>query len=349
MRSDWKDFLNTQGARIEGGRLLDFGDTHAERTAMLNGTVITDLSRFGVLACSGGDAAIFLHSQLTNDIKGLPTDSSVYAAYCSAKGRMLANFLVWRRAGKADQSLPERFELLMPDELLSSIKVRLNIFLMRAKAKIDDVTDSHVHIGIAGPRAAVILQESQFVVPDEPHKVTQSDGHVLIRLEQNRFILSIDPEKAPAAWKSLTQLCTPVGSACWEWLDIRAGIPWLGHATQGQFIPQMANLELIGGVSFKKGCYPGQEIVARTQYLGQVKRRMVRARIETDLAPEAGDALFGIHADSESNGMVVNAQAGPDGGYDVLAVVQTSSLESGIRLHGPQGPTLTIFPLPYAV
>ena len=141
----------------------------------------------------------------------------------------------------------------------------------------------------------------------------------------------------------------PVGTPCWEWLDIRAGIPWITAATQEQFIPQMANLELIGGVNFKKGCYPGQEIVARTQYLGKVKRRMFLANVNAAALPIAGDPLFSTDPAAQESGMIVNAQSAPDGGYDVLAVLQTSSVEAGaVHLKAPDGPPLQFLALPYA-
>ena len=186
---------------------------------------------------------------------------------------MLANFLVWQMAGG--------FMLLLPEALLAPVRQRLGMFLLRAKAKIEDAGDDYIRIGIAGAQAAAILQEVVGDVPPAPHQVSQLTGGVLIRLEQERFLLVLEPAAAPAIWQALAARCTAVGSGCWEWLDIRAGIPWIGSATQEQFVPQMANMELIGGVSFKKGCYPGQEIVARTQYLGQLKRRMVLARIES--------------------------------------------------------------------
>lgn len=345
MRTDWQHFLAQQGGHIAHGRLLDFGDPQAERAAaecsvLSSGTVVTDLSGFGLLSCSGEDAAKFLHSQLSNDITGLAADASLYAAYCSAKGRMLANFLVWQMAG--------RFVLLLPDALLASLRQRLGMFVLRARARIEDASDDYVRIGIAGTQAAAILRDVAGPVPPAPHQVAQLDAGALIRLEQQRFLLVLEPAAAPALWQALAARCTAVGSGCWEWLDIRAGIPWLGNATQGQFVPQMANLELIGGVSFKKGCYPGQEIVARTQYLGQVKRRMVLARIASGAAPAAGDALFGTDNGDQANGMIVNVQAAPDGGYDVLAVVQTASLDGGVHLHSLAGPVLAILPLPYA-
>ncbi|HMC44514.1 MAG TPA: folate-binding protein, partial [Caballeronia sp.] len=126
--------------------------------------------------------------------------------------------------------------------------------------------------------------------------------------------------------------------------------PLITPATQEQFVPQMANMELIGAVNFQKGCYPGQEIVARTQYLGQIKRRMVLAHVTEDVMPQPGDELFSSALDGQASGMVVNAQAAPDGGYDLLAVIQTASItQATVRFKSVTGPTLSIQPLPYPV
>ncbi len=144
--------------------------------------------------------------------------------------------------------------------------------------------------------------------------------------------------------------CASGGGACWDWLKIRAGIPAITLSTQEQFIPQMVNLEAIGGVSFHKGCYPGQEIVARTQYLGKIKRRMYLANIRSVRPVAAGDELFSADMAEQSSGMVVNAAPAPDGGFDVLAVIQTSSVGAGeIYWKTLDGPALKIMPLPYSV
>ena len=165
--------------------------------------------------------------------------------------------------------------------------------------------------------------------------------------------LVIVPEKASAIWEGLSREAVPVGVSCWDWLEIKAGIPVITPATQEQFVPQMANLEAIGGVSFQKGCYPGQEIVARSQYLGKIKRRMYLANIRPGVSGnpvEAGDELFGADMGEQSVGMVVNASPSPDGGFDVLAVIQTSSVEAAtVHWKSLAGPSLQIMPLPYSL
>jgi tRNA-modifying protein YgfZ len=184
----------------------------------------------------------------------------------------------------------------------------------------------------------------------DDYAVARLSSTSVIRLPGNRFEIFVPPDAAPGAWQTLARRCVMVGAGRWEWLDIHAGLPTVMARTQEQFVPQMANLELIGGVSFKKGCYTGQEIVARSQYLGKVKRRMFLAHIASDLAPQPGDKLFGQGPEEQSGGMIVNAQPAPDGGYDTLAVVLSTSVEAGdVHWNTPDGPVLTFASLPYAI
>lgn len=340
MTPDWQNFLALRGAIFEAGVLRHFGNPQAELAAAKNGGILTELSRYGLLAFAGADATAFLHGQLTNDVKRLDERCSQYGGYCTAQGRMLASFLMWRMANG--------YCVQLPAELLESVRKRLTTFILRAKVTAEDVSDRYVRLGIAGRAAEAALQACALDVPPAPNGVTRVDDAVLLRLGEDRFELVVPQAEAPRWWDALAARLKPVGPACWEWLEIRAGIPSVRTATREQFVPQMANLELIGGVVFNKGCYPGQEIVARTQYLGKVKRRMYLARIEADTPPAEGDPLFGADFNGQASGMIVNAQAAPGGGYDVLAVVHTSSVEAGVNLKSPDGPPLRFQPLPYA-
>ena len=178
----------------------------------------------------------------------------------------------------------------------------------------------------------------------------------MIKIGEARFLISTNATGAGEIWPALSRDALPVGSACWDWLNIRSGIPVILPATQEQFVAQMVNLELIGGVNFKKGCYPGQEIVARMQYLGKLKRRMYLAHLDhtahpdnSDL-PQAGDELFSAEMEGQASGMVVNAAPAPEGGYDVLASVQSSSQQTRqVHWKSLQGTALRFLPLPYAL
>lgn len=341
MTSAWQDFLRERGACVDAGAASHFGDAAAELRAARDGGVLAPLTHLGLIACSGGDAQSFLHGQLSNDVKQMTPARSEYAAYCSAKGRMLANFLLWQE----DQT----YYLQLARSLLPAMQKRLAMFVLRAKVSLADASESRPVLGLAGEAAIGALQGLFDTIPQQAHQVVHDPAHgTLIALPGGRFQLIAELDAAKRLWRKLETVLQPVGAPCWEWLEIRNGLPLITPATQEQFVPQMANMELIGAVNFQKGCYPGQEIVARTQYLGQLKRRMRLAHVDAAIPPQAGDALFRADMEGQASGMVVNAQAAPDGGYDLLAVVQTTSAgEAALHLKSADGPALRVLPLPY--
>lgn len=342
MNLTWQNFLLEAGARIENGRVTAFGSSEAELKACKSGTILTDLSYLSLIGFSGEDAENFLQGQFSNDVRQIGANRSGYGGYCTPKGRLLANFLVWR-----DES---GYRLQLPAELRESIQKRLSMYVLRAKVKVRDASEELVRLGVAGVGAESAVRALFGAAPQADHEIVQGGQGVATRLPGGRFELAVKPEIAPEAWAALSQSCTPVGTSCWEWLEIRAGIPMITAPTQEQFVPQMANLEAIGGLSFKKGCYPGQEIVARTQYLGKLKRRLYLANIAAEAAPVAGDELFSADAEGQPSGMIVNAQPSPDGGYDVLAVIQIASVEANsIHWKTMDGPALRFLPLPYQI
>jgi hypothetical protein len=306
--------------------------------AAQSGTILADLSRSGVIGVNGEDSQTFLQGQTTNDVR-LATDRAQYNSLCTPKGRMLASFLLWRDA--------DGYFLQLPATLQAGIQKRLTMYVLRSKVKVRDAGDETVRLGVAGMGAEALLQAAIGALPPDVMGVVRHDKGTIIRLGATRFEVVTPLERGPALWEELSAQSTPAGSACWEWLEIHAGIPVILPQTQEQFTPQMANFEAIGGVSFTKGCYTGQEIVARTQYLGKVKRRMYLAHLVSDSAPQPGDELFGAEPTA---GMVVNAQPAPDGGYVLLAVIPTASVEAGaVHFKTPEGPTLHLMPLPYPV
>ena len=177
--------------------------------------------------------------------------------------------------------------------------------------------------------------------------MTIHHGKTVVALSAERFIVLAAPDHAAEVWNKLAPRGTSAGSAVWDWLAIRAGEPDITPVTQEQFVPQMVNFELLGGVNFQKGCYPGQEIVARMQYLGKLKRRMYLVHVETD-GVAAGNELFSVDLTGQASGMIVNAAPSPDGGTDALAVIQIeSALNHPIHWKTPDGPLLKPQALPY--
>ena len=340
MIESWKIFLQSQGALIEDRGVLHFGDPVRERAAAVDGTIVSDLSQLGVIAFAGDDTATFLQSQLTNDVRGLHADSAQWNAYCSPKGRLLGNFLMWRQA--------DDYCLQLAGDILPSVQKRLTMFIMRAKVQARDASDDNVRLVVAGKQAAAAVNAALGTIPETAmNSVTVEDGKV-IRVGDDKFVLSIAPAHAAKVWQSLCAFATPVGAPVWDWLRLNAGIPMIVTATQEQFVPQMVNLEVIGGVSFQKGCYPGQEIVARSQYLGKLKRRMFLAHVDAEAAP--GDALFSADIEGQATGTVVNAAPAPGGGFDVLVVAQVESAQTQtLHLKAADGAALTLKPLPYTL
>jgi tRNA-modifying protein YgfZ len=341
MTSDWTEFLQARGAILDAGVVRHFGDPAAELTAVAAGDVIADLSHLGLLGVSGDDAQAFLQAQLSCDLKALGDEASSLGAYCSPKGRMLASFLVWPEG--------DGYFLALSRTIVNPTAKRLGMFVLRSKVVVADRSGERRLIGAAGPAAERALHAALGPVPARPQGVSRSDGATVIRLAQDRFLLAVASGRAASLWTALSGALRPVGTPCWEWLDISAGIPHVTARTQDEFVPQMANLELLGGVSFHKGCYPGQEVVARTQYLGKAKRRMFLARVEGP-APAPGDPLFSEDLGDQASGMIVNAAPAPDGGIDVLAVVHApSAADSTVHLGSLTGAPLRFRPLPYAV
>jgi len=336
----WKNFLQSQGAVIENATVLHYGDPFAERAASVNGTIVADLSQLGVIAFHGDETVPFLQGQLTNDLRSLYANSAQWNGYCSPKGRLLGNFLVWRQG--ADYCLQ------LSGDILPGLLKRLSMFILRAKVQGRDASDETVRLVVAGTQALASVTAAMGAVPQSSmHSVATAAGQV-IRVGDDKFVLSIAPELAPAVWQMLRQSATPVGAPVWDWLRLNAGIPMIVAATQEQFVPQMVNLEVIGGVSFQKGCYPGQEIVARSQYLGKLKRRMFLAHVDGEAAP--GDNLYSADIEGQATGTVVNAAPAPTGGYDVLAVAQVESASTQtLHLKAADGAALILKPLPYAL
>lgn len=300
---------------------------------------VCDLTRAGLIRVSGADARAFLHGQLSCEVNALAPDRSTYGAYCTAKGRVLASFLLWRSG--------EDFFLQLPLPLVEPIRKRLAAYVLRSKVTLADASADWTCIGIAGA-AAELVQHAAGRGPRAIHEVAIVPDAMVLRLPPDRYEIVATRKKAPAIVEALTHGARSLDPEYWEWLEIRAGIPVITTATQEEFVPQMVNLDLIGGVSFTKGCYPGQEIVARTHHLGRVKQRMYLAHVAGEERPGPGDKLYSADLGEQASGTIVNAARAPDGGHDVLAVIQIASAESGnVHWKALDGPVLQRQLLPY--
>lgn len=336
MTQDWISFLATQGLAVDGD---SFGDSAGELVSARDGAVVAPLADLGLIRASGVDAAEFLHNLLTNDIKGMTAANARFAGFCTPKGRLLALFLIWREG--------DDFLLALPRDILPAMLKKLSMYVLRSKVKLSDATAERVLIGFS---SATALPAPELAADLPRFGVTSVEGGHAVRLDATRWLLALDANAASAGWQRLASAARPVGLAAWQWLEIAAGQPRVVAATQEAFVPQMLNMELpaVAGVSFSKGCYPGQEIVARTQYLGKVKRRTFRARIATLVAP--GTHVFAPETGDQHCGAIVSVAPSPSGGFECLVCVQSNAVEAGeVHVGMPAGERLDFLPLPYAL
>jgi len=289
------------------------------------------LTHWGVIRARGDDAASFLHSQLTNDFSALAPADARLAGYCSAKGRLLASFVAWKAA-------PDEILLACHASVLASTLKRLSMFVLRAKCKLIDATADVPLVGLAGsavPGDAATLPAWRRMDIDAGALVRLPDGAGVPRA------LLASTHQAPAG--------DSLSLDAWRWLELQSGVPVIEASTAEHFVPQMLNLELVGGVHLQKGCYPGQEIVARAQYRGTVKRRMFLFDVDAAAAP--AQEVFHSGDPGQPAGMVVNAAPRVGAaGCALLAEVKLAALDGGsLHLGTPQGPVLQRRDLPYAV
>jgi folate-binding protein YgfZ len=319
MNAGWQDYLGAQGARINHGKVLDFGGPRGELAAARDATIVAPLTQLGLIECAGDDAKSFLHNQLTSDVNHLAAASAQYAAWCSPKGRMLASLALFRRDAA--------YLALLSADLPEFIVKRLNIYVLRAKVTIANRSADYEIIGLSGPQAAAALENAGLEAPAAAMGTTGfADGSV-IRLDDKRYIVVATSGAGSRIWRQMSAIATPAGAPAWQWLDIAAGIPWIAEATREAFVPQMADFDRIGGVSFHKGCYPGQEVVARIQYLGKVKRHLYRTHAAAPIV--AGLSVFPAGTPEQPCGQIANATAAPGGGYDALAVIIEDAIGKG--------------------
>ena len=301
---------------------------------------VVELAHLGVIRAAGEDAVTFLQGQLTQDVTQLDAAQARLAAFCNAKGRMQASFVVFRRS---DGDIL----LVCSRDLLAATLKRLSMFVMRAKVKLSDASDAFALYGVAG---AVLEAQA----PGTRAAWTHSQNG-----DASLVFLYPGAGQARALWCAPAGSPPPGGDAMaleqWNWLEVQSGVAMLSQPLFEAFVPQMLNYESVGGVSFKKGCYPGQEIVARSQFRGTLKRRA--CLVHADAAPSPGQEVFHAQDAEQPCGLVVQAGAHPGGGFDAIVSIQTSAAadaaahpgEPRLTLGSAAGAALALLPLPYAL
>ncbi len=295
----------------------------------LNG--VAALAHLGVIRVEGVEAGSFLQGQLTQDFSLLGLSEARLAAYCSAKGRMLASFYGFKRG-------PNGILLLCNRDILAGTVQRLSKFVLRAKVSLTDASADYALFGLAGDAIESIAGCAQSA---------WSKADI-----DTANVISLYPADGVrrALWLAPIGAAAPAGAALhestWRWGEVRSGIAMISAPIVEAFVPQMLNYESVGGVNFKKGCYPGQEVVARSQFRGTLKRRAFLAH--SDAPMKAGDELFQPGDDAQPCGLVAQAAATPSGGFDAIVSLQVTAAESGsLHLGAANGPAISVAPPPY--
>ena len=296
---------------------------------------VAPLPHLGILRVEGTDAANFLHNQLTNDVLLMKEGQCRLAAFCNAKGRMQASFVLYKRSA-------EEVLLISRKDLIAQTIKRLSMFVLRAKAKLSDASDEFQLCGLAGDAVRDVLSAGTLSTePWQRHPLAHAD------------VLTLYPalNQPRALWLAPVGVAAPTGAALsaslWQIGEVMSGIAWVERATFEAFVPQMLNYESVEGVNFKKGCYPGQEVVARSQFRGTLKRRAFV--VQSAVAMTAGQEVFSSVDATQPCGLV--AQAASDGDIHVAVVELQLSATENASLHvgASDGPALSVLPLPYAL
>ena len=344
MKQEWKETLIDSGAEFKEGKLVSFGNPDRERRIPPQGDIICDLSHIGLIAVHGDDATSFLQNQLTNDITHVTKTKGQLSAWCTPKGRTIVTFIIHKQA--------DTYYLALSADKLEAVLKRLRMYVMMSKVVLEDASNSKVHFAMAGPRIEANLEMSGIAsVPEIDYQLVRHDSLSIMRIPGtvSRFEVYGDLADAQGLWAKLNARAAPVGAEAWDYLNIASGLPFVTDASSEAWVPQMLNLHVINGVNFKKGCFPGQEIVARLKYLGKSKRSLYRLELNTDKVPEVGALIIAEGEDAEA-GKVLNAVLNPEGKAEILAVLKIAMVETKtLRLDNQEGAIAVVLELPYSL
>lgn len=343
MKPEWKEFLMGSGAEFDEGELVGFGNRERETRASIGGNTLVDLSHDGLISVHGADAEQLLQGQLTNDVRQLADGRSQLAGICTHQGRMLALFRLFRHG--------DSIYLRLPRSMLEAVIGRLQMFVLMSDATVEDSSDTFARFGLMGPTAENELTNALGHAPAAVDSVLEGDGITAIRVPamegHQRYELYGSLDAMKTLWEKLNVNAAPVGPYGWALAEVLAGMPNVYPETAETFIPQMTNLQAINGISFDKGCYSGQEVIARMQYRGELKRRMFVFRASGQVV-SPGTEVFAAGKASAA-GKVVASACHPDGDLAGLVVMQLSQQEAALSLGSEDGPGIRLMPPPYAL
>jgi folate-binding protein YgfZ len=299
---------------------------------MLSDNIVTDLSYFAVVKVSGDDAESFLNGQFTSNIGNITEHQLQSSAWCNPKGQVKTTFYIYRHA--------DNFYILLPEELKVSFLKQLSMYILRADVQITDQSDSLTMIGLCLEKSDLGQSDILNQLPDNLAVLQLASTEA--ELGQSRFIIVADIQQAESIRNTLTKKLAYTDPSVWKLLDIQAGIPWLTPETSEKFLPQMLNLDLMKALDYQKGCYPGQEIIARLHYRGELKRKLYLTTCTSNETPEPGTSI--VSSEKKTVGTVIQAQTDVKTTY-LLAVIDNESIQDNLSLYDTEGSQLTISPL----
>ena len=344
MNKEWENFLLSINATIENNIVKNFGLSIDEEQTAYSNLVLADLSHYALIEASGDDVIEFLQGQLTNDIKLVTDSTGQLSAYCNPKGRILANFRIFKRHNN--------YFLRLRSDIIEATLKRLRMFVMRSKVELTDSSAELSRMGVAGLNATKILSAIFSNLPENTDDSCTENELTIIKLagELPRYEIHGPFTAVKALWQKLETDAVAIGENSWNLLTIRAGIPEIVSATVESFVPQMVNLQAINSLSFTKGCYPGQEVVARMHYLGKLKRRLFIGSVNSDSLPTSGQSIIGNDENEQKAGQIVTASWSKDKKIEFLAVLQIEKAEKGeLHIESNSDTTIQLMDLPYSL
>ena len=335
----WQDFLTQQGATITAGLVTSFGETPGNYPTL--SATLTDLSNLGVLALEGIDSKRFLQGQSTSDTEQLNADTVLPGAFCNAKGRMLSSY-------HAVEAETDTVLLVMHRPLVDTTINNLGKYAAFFKTSLSNASEDYRLLGISGPDCESVLEQHFDAIPTALNQLCITENYLLLRISPQQFLVIVKTAAVVELWQKLAPSFTPTGIDYWQLQSIRAGQACVQAETFEQFVPQMLNLQATGAVNFKKGCYTGQEIVARMQYLGKLKRRTYRVIIEASKPPQVATEIF-ASANNKLVGSVLLAASADEKSTEMLAVLHEEQADASSFIIDGESVKVSIAELPYSL
>jgi folate-binding protein YgfZ len=344
MNNEWKNYLIQNNAEQDDSGLFIFNQPYVDYQNTAENDIICDLSYFSTIVFAGGDAAEFIQGQFTNDVNKVDENNSQISGFCNNKGRMIANYRLFQHQ--------QNYFISIRSDLVERSINHLQNYLLRAEVAIQDISEQLIHIGISGKNADTLLSTYIDNLNTDVDSVSSNEDYIAVRVAGDvpRYEIFCSFEHAIKLWQGLADKTKIVNTAYWDYLNIKNGLPFIDSHTSEEFVPQMANMELINGISFEKGCYTGQEIVARTHFLGKQKRRTYRINIISETEPKVGEQLAtDTSTENQYTGTLVTLYPISENNYEALAVIQIKSAEEGkLKMKG-SGAGVDVLDLPYSL